>query len=147
MVCLGNICRSPLAEGIMREKIRQYQLDWEVDSAGTSSWHLNERPDDRSIEVADKYGVDITGQRARQFSPYDFERFDRIFAMDRENYQNIIRLALTDEERNKVSLILNESYPDKDLDVPDPYWNDDGFEEVFRLLDEACEAIVRNMNK
>ena len=144
MVCLGNICRSPLAEGIMREKIRQHELDWEVDSAGTSNWHAGEAPDERSVEVAEKYGIDITEQRGRQFSPYDLEQFDRIYAMDSENYSNILRLTQTTEEKEKIRLILNELYPGKNMPVPDPYWDDDGFEQVFQMLDEACDAIIKN---
>src|SRR5688500_7834485 len=143
MVCLGNICRSPIAEGIMKSKIEKYGLPWTVDSAGTSSWHAGECPDDRAIAIAKKYGVDISCQKARQFSPYDFEKFDRIYAMDASNYRDILRLALTDEEKQKVGMILNESNPGGNKQVPDPYWNDNGFDEVFKMLDEACEAIVK----
>ncbi len=143
MVCLGNICRSPLAEGILKSKIEKHQLPWTVDSAGTSAWHVGERPDMRSIEIARKYSIDISGQRARQFSPYDFEKFDRIYAMDAANYNDVIRLSLHDGEKEKVAMILNESHPGTNKQVPDPYWNDNGFDEVFKMLDEACEAIVK----
>ncbi len=143
MVCLGNICRSPIAEGILKSKIEKRGLPWTVDSAGTSSWHSGEQPDERAIAIAKKYGVDITYQRARQFSPYDFEKFDRIYAMDAGNYRDVLMLALSDEEKQKVEMILNESSPGSNKQVPDPYWNDNGFDEVFKMLDDACEAIVK----
>ncbi len=143
MVCLGNICRSPIAEGIMKSKIEKHGLKWLVDSAGTGSWHMGEQPDERAIEVAGRYGIDITYQRARQFAPYDFEKFDLIFAMDSANYNDILRLALSDDEMKKVVLILNEAFPGSNKSVPDPYWNNDGFEEVFDMLDKACEAIIK----
>lgn len=143
MVCLGNICRSPIAEGILKSKIEKQGLPWMVDSAGTSSWHAGEQPDDRAIAIAKKYGVDISYQKARQFSPYDFEKFDRIYTMDAANYRDVLRLALTDDEKQKVGMILNESFPGMNKQVPDPYWNDNGFDEVFKMLDEACDAIVK----
>jgi protein-tyrosine phosphatase len=146
MVCLGNICRSPLAEGILRHKISERGLSWEVDSAGTGHWHAGELPDRRSVEIARHYGIDITGQRARQFQPGDFERFDRIFVMDRQNYRNVMLQTSRDEERNKVDLILNQVYPGQDLEVPDPYYDDDGFDQVFRMLDAACEAFIRKQH-
>ena len=144
MVCLGNICRSPLAEGIMKSKIEKYKLNWAVDSAGTSSWHVGEKPDDRSIEVADQYSVNLREQKSRQFAPYDFEQYDRIYAMDAANYRDITGLALNEEETEKVRLILNEVYPGENRGVPDPYWDDNGFQKVFQMLDEACEQIVKN---
>jgi protein-tyrosine phosphatase len=142
MVCLGNICRSPLAEGIMQHKIRQRNLNWIVDSAGTGYWHAGERPDPRSISIARKYGIDITNQRARQIQSVDFERFDLIFVMDTQNYSDVLRLAVTDEHSNKVQLILNESHPEENRSVPDPYYDDNGFEAVFHMLDEACDAFL-----
>ncbi|MFV0237660.1 MAG: low molecular weight protein-tyrosine-phosphatase [Flavobacteriales bacterium] len=144
MVCLGNICRSPLAEGIMKAKVKHYQLDFEVDSAGTATYHIGELPDKRSIAVAQKHNIDLKEQRARQFTSEDFKKFDIIFAMDKSNYQNIIKLASDSYEKNKVYLILNERYSEQDLDVPDPYYgNDQGFENVFSMLDEACEAFIK----
>lgn len=145
MVCLGNICRSPLAEGIMKQKIRQKGLDWTVDSAGTGSWHIGQLPDRRSVAIARKYGIDITDQRGRQFHSRDFDRFDRIFAMDGSNFRDILRLSVTDNHREKVDLILNVLDPGSNRDVPDPYHDDNGFEEVFQLLDAACEAFVEKM--
>lgn len=142
MVCLGNICRSPLAEGILQTKIKEQNLNWQVDSAGTGSWHIGELPDPRSIATAKKYDIDITYQRARQFRESDLHEFDLIFAMDSQNYHDILRFAKTDDLRNKVHLILNLVEPDSNKSVPDPYWDDDGFEEVFRMLDEACDVII-----
>ncbi len=142
MVCLGNICRSPLAEGILKEKIREHGLDWEVDSAGTGSWHVGELPDPRSIATARRHGIDITDQRARQLRPEDLDRYDLVLAMDRSNLRDILRLARTDEQRRKVRLIMEFADPDNPQDVPDPYWDDDGFEGVFRMLERAAEGII-----
>lgn len=143
MVCLGNICRSPLAEGILQKLIDQNNLDWTVDSAGTGSWHVGELPDSRSVDVAKKYGLDITYQRARQFHFPDFENFDIIYAMDSSNYNDIIRQAQSEEEREKVKLILNETKPGWNGNVPDPYWGNDGFDKVYLMLEEACEAMIK----
>ncbi|MCB0625721.1 MAG: low molecular weight phosphotyrosine protein phosphatase [Saprospiraceae bacterium] len=143
MVCLGNICRSPLAEGILKEKIKENGLPWEVDSAGTGSWHVGEPPDPRSVAVARAHGIDILDQRARQFRPADFRQFDLIFAMDASNYQNILRMAPSGTDTSKVELIMNVVDPGRNRAVPDPYWDDNGFEGVFRMLDEACERIIQ----
>lgn len=146
MVCLGNICRSPLAEGIMKKKLEEHGLTGTVDSAGTASYHTGERPDSRSEEIARKNGIDISYQRARAFSRSDFDRFDLIFAMDRENYNNIMRLARNEQERSRVELILNRLHPGKDMEVPDPYYGGkDGFENVYRMLDASCEQVALSM--
>ncbi|MBL7776595.1 MAG: low molecular weight phosphotyrosine protein phosphatase [Saprospiraceae bacterium] len=142
MVCLGNICRSPLAEGILKHKVRQKGLDWMVDSAGTGNWHVGELPDHRSIAVARKYGIDLTDQRARQFQAGDFDRFDRIFVMDTQNHRDVLRLAQHEGHRQKVQLILDLSHPQEQRSVPDPYYDDDGFEAVFRMLDAACDRLL-----
>ena len=144
MVCLGNICRSPLAEGIMRNKIDKHGLNWSVDSAGTGSWHVGEQPDHRSVEVARKYGIDITNQRARQFRATDLKDFDLIYAMDSSNFRNILDKANSREEKEKVNMIMNEVQPGYNQNVPDPYWNNDGFEQVFQMLDTACERIIES---
>lgn len=144
MVCLGNICRSPLAEGIMQRKIEENGLPWTVDSAGTSSWHIGEPPDSRSIEVAKKHGIDIATQRGRQIRQKDLAEFDFIYAMDTSNFRDILKLANTPEQEAKVKLILNETSPNQDNSVPDPYWDDDGFENVYQLLHRACQKIVEN---
>ena len=142
MVCLGNICRSPLAEGILKEKIKENNLDWTVDSAGTGSWHVGDRPDPRSIAVAATHGLDITTQRGRQLKRDDLENYDLIFAMDSSNYQNILKLATSDIQRKKVQLVMNMEKPGYNQNVPDPYWGDDGFEGVYQMLDRACTAII-----
>ena len=141
MVCLGNICRSPLAEGILRSKIISDTVI--VDSAGTSGFHQGELPDSRSIAVARLNGIDITNQRSRKFLVEDFDNFDLIYAMDQSNYYNILDLARNNEDESKVRMILNESHPNQNLNVPDPYYGGDkGFDNVFRMLDEACEIIA-----
>ena len=146
MVCLGNICRSPLAEGILKSKTTH--LDILVDSAGTAAYHIGERPDVRSIEIANKYDIDLTSQRARQFSVNDFDEFDRIYAMDTSNYSNIISLARNEKDRDKVNLILNEINPRSFQSVPDPYYGgDNGFQNVYEMLDKACDIIVQNLEK
>jgi protein-tyrosine phosphatase len=144
MVCLGNICRSPLAEGIMRKKIEENGLEWIVDSAGTSSWHIGQPPDRRSIDVARKYGIDIRDQRGRQITSKDLDDFDKIFAMDTSNYEDILKLADSPEQTEKVKLILRETNPFEDQSVPDPYWDDDGFEHVYELLQDACQKFIEN---
>ncbi len=142
MVCLGNICRSPLAEGIMKQKAAENGLEWTVDSAGTGAWHAGELPDRRSIATARKKGVDISDQRARQFQIADFERFDKIFVMDTQNMSDVLRLATSEAHRGKVELMLDQIHPGLRRSVPDPYYDDNGFEEVFDMLDQACSAFV-----
>jgi protein-tyrosine phosphatase len=141
MVCLGNICRSPLAEGILQKKISDKNLEWQVDSAGTSGWHDGELPDFRSIEIAKKYNIDITSQRARKLVVEDLDRFDLILAMDSSNYQNIVKLSTNKLQEDKIKLILNFVYPSENRAVPDPYF-DNGFENVYQLLDQATDKIL-----
>ncbi len=146
MVCLGNICRSPLAEGILQEKSNQLSLNWTVDSAGTISTHQGELPDSRSIEVAHNHEINITGQRSRLIKISDFETYDLIYVMDESNYLDVLDLAKTEEERDKVKIILNESYPKENRSVPDPYYGgDDGFEIVYQMLDKACTVIIEKL--
>lgn len=140
MVCLGNICRSPLAQGILEAKVQNLGFDWEIDSCGTGSWHIGESPDKRSIKVASENGLDITEQRARQLSNEDFDRFDLILAMDSQNYRDILDkggAGISD----KVEIILNYLHPGENRSVPDPYLGG-GFEHVYDLLDKACEKII-----
>lgn len=145
MVCLGNICRSPLAEGILASKVNPDKVY--VDSAGTAAYHVGELPDKRSIEVAKKHGIDISYQRARKFQVQDFDDFDQIFVMDQSNYQNLLWKARSPEDEGKVHMILNERWPNSDRSVPDPYYGaDDGFERVYQMLDEACEQIAQRLN-
>lgn len=144
MVCLGNICRSPLAHGILEAKVNLDEVF--VDSAGTDAYHVGNLPDERSIEVARKYGINITNQRARKFTVNDFEIFDIIYAMDESNYQNILMLARNKAEKEKVKMILNEVHSAKNLSVPDPYYGGkQGFENVYQMLDEACEIISKKI--
>ena len=143
MVCLGNICRSPLAEGVMQYLIDEHNLNWHVDSAGTSGWHNGELPDKRSIEVANNHGIDITNQRSRKITKQDLESFDLVVAMDASNYNNILMLATNDEERSKVKMLLNYSVPRQNRQVPDPYY-DGGFEKVYSMIYDACESILQH---
>ncbi|WP_341214822.1 low molecular weight protein-tyrosine-phosphatase [uncultured Wocania sp.] len=145
MVCLGNICRSPLAEGIMRSKFPNDTFL--VDSAGTANYHIGNAPDSRSIAVAKKYGLNISGLKGRQFSVLDFDAFDLIYVMDESNFKNVIALARDDKDIAKVKFILNEVYPNQDYNVPDPYYGgDEGFENVYKMLDEACDRIAEKLN-
>lgn len=144
MVCLGNICRSPLAQGILESKVNTNDVF--VDSAGTSGWHNGKLADSRSIAVADKNGLDITNQRSRKFVVEDFDSFDLIYAMDKSNLRDILSLARSQEDIAKVKLILNEISIDN-KDVPDPYYGEgDGFIKVYNMLDEACEIIASKIN-
>jgi protein-tyrosine phosphatase len=144
MVCLGNICRSPLAEGILKSKLPKDSFT--IDSAGTSNYHIDELPDRRSIDVAKKHHIDITNQRGRQFTSEDFDEFDLIYAMDSSNYKNIIKLARTPEDMAKVKLILDEIQNFNLKDVPDPYYGGvNGFEHVYQMLDLACQNIAQKI--
>jgi len=144
MVCLGNICRSPLAEGILKSKVDSSNIF--VDSAGTGHWHIGHQPDSRSIEVAKKHGLDISSQRGMQFTQKDFQEFDYIFVMDTSNKEDVLALAQNEEERNKVHLILDEIFPNENVDVPDPYYGgDQGFENVYQMLDQACDKIANRI--
>lgn len=141
MVCLGNICRSPIAEGILQHLSDSQGLGWQVDSAGTSGWHQGEAPDGRSQQVAAKYGIDISQQKSRKFTVADFDQFDLIFAMDTSNFNDILKLARNPEDRSKVSMILEQTNLGMNRSVPDPYY-EGGFEGVYAMLFEACNAIV-----
>ena len=146
MVCLGNICRSPLADGLLRDKIKALKLNVLVDSAGTSGHHIDESPDNRMSAKASEYNHDISDLRARQFSAIDFDNFDLIYAMDKSNYQNIISLARSSSDNEKVKMILDESHPNANMEVPDPYYGgEQGFENVFNLLDKATDCIIKKL--
>lgn len=147
MVCLGNICRSPLAEGILQNKANKAGVSIEVDSAGTAAYHAGERPDIRSQEIARKHGIDLSKQRARKFVTADFDTFDLIFVMDQANYADVIAKARHDQDINKVSLILNKAFPGSNRQVPDPYYGGkDGFQHVYNLLDSACDTIIKELH-
>lgn len=146
MVCLGNICRSPLADGLMRKKVVDHDLPVEVDSAGTGDWHVGEAPDPRMRETAQSKGLSIDELRGRQFNVEDFDRFDRIFVMDLSNRENVLKLARNDEDAAKVDLLLNLSHPGEDMEVPDPYFGgDEGFQHVYQLVDDATDQLVNEL--
>ena len=144
MACLGNICRSPLAEGILASKLPKGKFT--VDSAGTGSWHIGRQPDERSIAVAKKNKINISTQKGRQFSVADFDAFDYIYVMDSSNYNDVVELAKTQDHRDKVQMILNDLFPNENVDVPDPYFGlPNGFEIVYNMLDEVCEVISKKL--
>lgn len=143
MVCLGNICRSPLAEGILKSKVDPTITI--VDSAGTAGYHIGNAPDPRSITVAKKYGIDISKQVCRKFTVQDFKEFTSIYVMDNSNYNNIVALAQNQEQKDKVSLLLQQSNTNI-TEVPDPYYGgDQGFEDVYNLIDQACNNIAKTL--
>ena len=144
MVCLGNICRSPLAHGVLESQLSD--IDFYVDSAGTGAYHIGNPPDQRSIDVARQNGLDISNQQARQFKKNDFDAFDIIYAMDQSNYANIIKLAKSESDIKKVKLFLDENPSVADKNVPDPYYGDeDGFENVYRLVEDTCKIIHKKL--
>lgn len=148
VVCLGNICRSPIAEGILKSKVAQKGLDWVVDSAGTGGWHEGELPDNRSIIVARQNGIDITAQRARKILKTDLDEFDLILPMDTSNRDDLYEMTATKEQREKIRLIMDVIYPNKNISVPDPYYGkEEGFQQVFEMLDEACEKVIELYSK
>lgn len=149
MVCLGNICRSPMAEGILRKKIIDHKLNIQVDSAGTANFHVGEAPDSRAIQTAKKFGVDLSDLRGRQFTETDFDKFDHIFVMDDSNKSNVLKLARNDNDKKKVQLFLELVDEYKLKDVPDPWFGgDEGFIEVFEMLEKACENfLAQEINK
>ena len=142
MVCLGNICRSPMAEGILRKKVEEKGLGIEVDSAGFESYHSGESPDPRAVLTAKSHSVEISNIRSRVFKYSDFKKFDKIYVMDRNNYEDVMSVARTDEDRSRVDYILNLVYPNENRSVKDPYYGGmNGFENVFRELELSCEVI------
>ena len=144
MVCLGNICRSPLAEGIMEHKIQEYHLDWQVDSAGTNGYHVGEAPHRLSQKVAAVNGIDISKQSARDFSDRDFEKFDIIYAMAKDVIDEIKWIAGKSFDAGKVKLLMDEVYPGKKVDVPDPWYGPEpGYHEVYKMIDKACDNIIK----
>ena len=139
MVCLGNICRSPIAEGVMQHLADERGLDWQVDSAGTGGWHVGEGPDRRSVRAAGNHGIDISRQVCRKISKSDFEEFDHIFVMDKSNLHDVTAMATDDAAKAKVELLLG------DKEVPDPYYDDTLFEPVFRMVEDGCKAILARL--
>lgn len=139
MVCLGNICRSPLAHGIMEHLANEQGLDWEIESAGTGDWHVGEAPDRRSIRAAKNHGIDISNQVCRLFRISDFDYYDHIFVMDRSNLGDILAKARNKEDEKKVRLLLGDKI------VPDPYYDDTRFEPVFKMIEEGCREIIKRL--
>ena len=137
MICLGNICRSPLAEGIMKHLVAEQRLNWTVDSAGTGSWHVGEGPDHRSVKTARQFGVYISKHVCRQFKVSDFDEFDLLLVMDKSNLSDVLSLARNEQDAEKVKLLLN------DKEVPDPYYDPTQFEPVYRLIEGGCKDIIR----
>ena len=141
MVCLGNICRSPLAHGILDHMVKQAGLNWEIDSAGTGDWHIGCAPDKRSIEIAKSNGIDITNQKAQLFDPSFFQQYDKILVMDKQNYADVIAMANTQDHRDKVRLFL------VDDEVPDPYLDSNMFASVFGLIESRCKELILELKK
>jgi protein-tyrosine phosphatase len=146
MVCLGNICRSPIADGLLLRKIKEQNLDAQVDSAGTANYHIGKAPDSRMIQTAAAHGTPIEFLRARQFSNQDFENFDHILVMDQSNFENVIRLAQNADDRKKVQFLLDYLYPNQKVAVPDPYYGGlEDFEKVYQLVDSATDALIQKL--
>jgi protein-tyrosine phosphatase len=146
MVCLGNICRSPIADGLLLRKIKELKLDAVVDSAGTANYHVGKAPDFRMIQTAAKHGTRIDFLRARQFLKTDFANFDHILVMDQSNYRNVIKLAPNKLAEKKVNFFLDYLYPNQQLEVPDPYYGtQQDFEEVYHLVDKATDALIQKL--
>lgn len=139
MVCLGNICRSPLAEGVMQHLADKHRLGWHIDSAGTGGWHVGEGPDRRSVRAAQNNGIDISKQICRKFRKSDFDEFDHIFVMDKNNYADVLAMAPDEVAANKVKLLLG------DKEVPDPYYDDNQFQPVFEMINVGCEDIIKKL--
>jgi protein-tyrosine phosphatase len=143
MVCLGNICRSPLAEGILQQKAFEAGLAWSVESAGTNSYHTGEPPHPLSQKVARLNGIDISTQRARRFAAADFDSYDKIYALAGDVLDDMKRIAKNKFDAGKVDLLMNEQFPGKNLDVPDPYYGTEpGYHEVYKMISEVCDRIV-----
>lgn len=146
MVCLGNICRSPMAEGIMRQKIDKYKLNADVNSKGTANYHVGQTPDPRAIQTLKKYKIDISKHFGQQFSVADFDNYDFIYAMDESNLINLFALARNENDRAKVKLMLDESFPNQQKIVPDPYYGSlYDFEDTYKLIDQACENLANRL--
>jgi protein-tyrosine phosphatase len=143
MVCLGNICRSPLAEGILQDKAFKAGLTWSIESAGTNSYHTGEPPHPLSQKVAKLKGIDISKQRAKRFTASDFEVYDKIYALAEDVMEEMKRIAGKKFDASKADFLMNELYPGKNMDVPDPYYGAEaGYHKVYKMIGEVCEVIV-----
>ncbi len=148
MVCLGNICRSPMAEGVMRQKIKDYGLDAQVNSCGTASYHIGEAPDYRGIKTLHNYGIDISQHQGQQFAVSDFDAYDLIFVMDTRNYSNLMAKARNKNDKEKITLLMDEIYPGQQKVVPDPYYGDiEDYEETYALVEGACEHLAKRLSE
>lgn len=148
MVCLGNICRSPLAEGVLKHKVQNAGLNWTVDSAGTNGYHTGEAPHRLSQKVAKMHGIDISGQRARNFTAEDFDTYDKIYAMADEVIDEMKYIAGSRYDASKVELIMNEAHPGKNEDIPDPwYGTEPGYHHTYDMIDTATDAVIKNYGK
>ncbi len=146
MVCLGNICRSPLAEGILQDKVNKRGLEWVVASSGTAGYHVGELPDSRSMAISRKHGIDISYQRSQKFQLNYFDEYDFILAMDIQNYEDLLSLCTTEKQREKVQLMMDYGDDPNVREVPDPYYGGrDGFANVYDMLDEATEGFLQTM--
>lgn len=144
MVCLGNICRSPLAEGILQHKVQEAGLDWTVHSAGTNGYHIGEAPHHLSQKVALLNGIDISCQRARRFAATDFQQYDMIYALAGDVLHEMKRIAGKQYDASKAQLLMNVIHPNKQMDVPDPWYGPEpGYHEVFEMINEACDQIIQ----
>ena len=144
MVCLGNICRSPLAEGILQDKVQKAGLHWQVESAGTNRYHIGEAPHPLSQKIARAHGLDISQQRAQKFLAKDFDTYDKIYALAEDVLSDMKSIAGKYFQSNKVDLLLNELYPASNRDVPDPFYgNEEGYRRAYELIDQACDAIIQ----
>ncbi|MGQ0739342.1 MAG: low molecular weight protein-tyrosine-phosphatase [Bacteroidota bacterium] len=143
MVCLGNICRSPLAEGILQDKAFRSGLTWSIESAGTNSYHTGEPPHPLSQKVARLNGIDISRQRARRFRAEDFEVYDKIYALADDVMDEMKRIAGKKFDVGKAEWLMNELYPGTNMDVPDPWYGPEpGYHESYKLIEQACDAII-----
>ncbi|HSW68495.1 MAG TPA: low molecular weight protein-tyrosine-phosphatase [Bacteroidales bacterium] len=147
MICLGNICRSPLAASILRKKINESGIAAIVDSAGFEPYHIGDNADGRTIEVARKNGVAINNHSARLFSATDFDNYDHIYVMDQRNYRDVMFMARNQSDKQKVDYLMNTVSPGKNQIIPDPYYGDGkDFDTVFKLMDQACTNIVKSFS-
>ncbi len=146
MVCLGNICRSPMAQGILEKKVEDQGLNIQVDSAGTAAYHIDEHPDSRATAKAAEYDIDISNYRGRQIEVGDFDHFDHIYVMDNYNFRDVMEITRNDFDKDKVQMIMNKVFPGDNMSVPDPYYGGaEGFENVYQLLDKACDKIIEDL--
>ena len=144
MVCLGNICRSPLAEGILQHKVNEAGLSWKVESAGTNSYHIGEPPHHLSQKVAQLNGINICDQRARRFKPSDLEEYDLLYAMSKDVIDDMKSMAGNNWQQEKVKLLMDELHPGQQKDVPDPWYGPEpGYHEVYKMIEAACDKILK----